>query len=148
MNLNKTYFIAEAGVNHNGDKAMAIKLIEEAAMAGANAIKFQTFNAKKIVDYLMSQKLVKEVYWPGLKSHPNHKIAKKQMRDFGGMVSFKLKKNSFSDAKKFLSNLKVFTLAESLGGVESLISHPFSMTHASLSDELKAKNKITLFSVS
>ena len=54
------------------------------------------FNAKKIVDYLMSQKLVKEVYWPGLKSHPNHKIAKKQMRDFGGMVSFKLKKNSFS----------------------------------------------------
>tara|TARA_Y100001933_G_scaffold53647_1_gene52895 strand:- start:851 stop:2002 length:1152 start_codon:yes stop_codon:yes gene_type:complete len=101
------------------------------------------FNAKKIVDYLMSQKLVKEIYWPGLKSHPNHKIAKKQMRDFGGMVSFKLKKNSFSYAKKFLSNLKVFTLAESLGGVESLISHPFSMTHASLSDELKAKNKIT-----
>ena len=101
------------------------------------------FNAKKIALFLSSHKMVKEVFWPGLKTHPNHKIAKKQMRDFGGMVAFKLKKNSFSLAKKFLSNLKIFTLAESLGGVESLISHPSSMTHASLSKELKIKNKIT-----
>ena len=100
-------------------------------------------NAKKIALFLSSHKMVKEVFWPGLKTHPNHKIAKKQMRNFGGMVSFKLKKNSFSTAKKFLSNLKIFTLAESLGGVESLISHPSSMTHASLSKELKLKNKIT-----
>ena len=101
------------------------------------------FNAKKIAFFLSSHKMVSEVFWPGLKTHPNHKIAKKQMRDFGGMVSFKLKMNSFNVAKKFLSNLKIFTLAESLGGVESLISHPSSMTHASLSKELKAKNKIT-----
>ncbi len=101
------------------------------------------FNAKKIALFLSSHKMVKEVFWPGLKTHPNHRVAKKQMRDFGGMVAFKLKKNSFSLAKKFLSNLKIFTLAESLGGVESLISHPSSMTHASLSKELKIKNKIT-----
>tara|TARA_B100000579_G_C22829742_1_gene855252 strand:- start:2149 stop:2553 length:405 start_codon:yes stop_codon:yes gene_type:complete len=100
-------------------------------------------NAKKIALFLSSHKMVKEVFWPGLKTHPNHKIAKKQMRNFGGMVSFKLKKNSFAIAKKFLANLKIFTLAESLGGVESLISHPSSMTHASLSAELKKKNQIT-----
>ena len=101
------------------------------------------YNAKKIAEFLTNHKMVEKVFWPGLKSHPNHKIAKKQMRDFGGMVSFKLKKNSLSLAKKFLSNLKLFTLAESLGGVESLISHPSSMTHASLSRDLKEKNNIT-----
>ncbi len=102
------------------------------------------YNAKKIAMFLSSHKMVKKVFWPGLKTHPHHKIAKKQMKDFGGMVSFKLKKESFKLSKKFLSNLKIFTLAESLGGVESLISHPFSMTHASLSEELKKKNKISL----
>ena len=101
------------------------------------------YNAKKIAEFLTNHKMVEKVFWPGLKSHPNHKIAKKQMRDFGGMISFKLKKNSLSLAKKFLSNLKLFTLAESLGGVESLISHPSSMTHASLSRDLKEKNNIT-----
>ena len=101
------------------------------------------YNAKKIAEFLTNHKMVEKVFWPGLKSHPNHKIAKKQMRDFGGMISFKLKKNSLSLAKKFLSNLKLFTLAESLGGVESLISHPSSMTHASLSSDLKEKNNIT-----
>ncbi len=101
------------------------------------------YNAKKIAEFLTNHKMVEKVFWPGLKSHPNHKIAKKQMRDFGGMISFKLKKNSLSLAKKFLSNLKLFTLAESLGGVESLISHPSSMTHASLSNDLKEKNNIT-----
>ena len=101
------------------------------------------FNAKKIALFLSSHKMVKEVFWPGLKTHPNHRVAKKQMKDFGGMVSFKLKQNNFGIVKKFLSNLKIFTLAESLGGVESLISHPSSMTHASLSAELKLKNKIT-----
>ena len=97
------------------------------------------YNAKKIAEFLTNHKMVEKVFWPGLKSHPNHKIAKKQMRDFGGMISFKLKKNSLSLSKKFLSNLKLFTLAESLGGVESLISHPSSMTHASLSSDLKEK---------
>ena len=100
-------------------------------------------NAKEIVKYLVKNKHIEKVYWPGLKTHPNHKTAKKQMKDFGGMVSFQLKKNNFKQATKFLSNLKLFKLAESLGGVESLISHPYSMTHASLSNEQKNLNSIT-----
>jgi len=100
-------------------------------------------NAKEIVKFLSKNKLVQEIYWPGLKSHPNHKIAKKQMNNFGGMISFQFKKNDFKLTKRFLSKLKLFKLAESLGGVESLISHPFSMTHASLSEKQKKLNKIT-----
>jgi len=100
-------------------------------------------NAKEIVKYLVKNEHIEKVYWPGLKTHPNHKTAKKQMKDFGGMVSFQLKKNNFKQATKFLSNLKLFKLAESLGGVESLISHPYSMTHASLSNEQKNLNSIT-----
>jgi len=100
-------------------------------------------NAKEIVKFLAKNKMVKDIYWPGLKSHPNHKIAKKQMSGFGGMVSFQFKKNDFKLTKKFLSKLKLFKLAESLGGVEYLISHPFSMTHASLSDKQKEINNIT-----
>ena len=100
-------------------------------------------NAKKIVNFLVNNKHIEKVYWPGLKNHPNHKIAKMQMRDFGGMVSFELKKNNLKQATSLLSNLKLFKLAESLGGVESLISHPYSMTHASLSKEQKKINNIT-----
>ena len=100
-------------------------------------------NAKEIVKFLSNNQMIEKVYWPGLKSHPNHEVAKKQMNDFGGMVSFQFKKNNFKLTTKFLSNLKLFKLAESLGGVESLISHPFSMTHASLSKEQKKINNIT-----
>lgn len=89
-------------------------------------------NAKKVADFLMGHRKVSKVYFPGLKSHPGHAIAKKQMRNFGGMVSFDLKNNKLSSARKVMSNTKLFALAESLGGVESLIGHPASMTHASI----------------
>lgn len=96
-------------------------------------------NAKKIAEFLKGHKKISKVYYPGFKTHPNHKIAKKQMNNFGGMVSFDLKKNTFASAKKVLSGTKLFALAESLGGVESLIGHPASMTHASIpkADRLK-----------
>lgn len=100
-------------------------------------------NAKKVARFLVSHSKVNNVYYPGFKDHPGHKIAKRQMRDFGGMVSFDLKSNAFSDAKKVLSNTKLFTLAESLGGVESLIGHPASMTHASIPKEERLKIGLT-----
>lgn len=89
-------------------------------------------NAKAIAGFLVQHPSVNQVYWPGLTSHPNHDIAKRQMKDFGGMVSFSMKGDNLNDAIKFLEQLKVFTLAESLGGVESLAGHPASMTHASI----------------
>ncbi len=89
-------------------------------------------NAKAIAEFLVQHPNVNQVYWPGLTSHPNHEIAKRQMKDFGGMVSFSIKGDNLNDAIKFLEQLKVFTLAESLGGVESLAGHPASMTHASI----------------
>jgi cystathionine beta-lyase len=92
-------------------------------------------NAKIVAEYLESHPKVEKVYWPGLRGHPNHDIASKQMKDFGGMVSFTTKGNSREDAIIFLEQLKVFTLAESLGGVESLAGHPVTMTHASIPKE-------------
>lgn len=89
-------------------------------------------NAKEIAHFLKSQPKVDQVYWPGFASHVNHEVAKRQMKDFGGMVSFSLKGNLKEDSFQLLSNLKVFSLAESLGGVESLASHPVSMSHASV----------------
>jgi len=89
-------------------------------------------NGKAVAEYLVKHPKIENVYWPGLKSHPNHEIAKAQMKDFGGMVSFTTKGNNYEEAIKIVENLKVFTLAESLGGVESLAGHPASMTHASI----------------
>ncbi len=89
-------------------------------------------NAKHIAKYLVAHPKVGKVFYPGFKDHPNHEVAKKQMNDFGGMVSFDFKDDSFSTAKKVLSNTRLFALAESLGGVESLIGHPASMTHGSI----------------
>ncbi len=89
-------------------------------------------NGKKIALFLQDHPKVDDVYWPGLKSHTNHDIAKKQMTDFGGMVSFNIKGNKLSDAITVVSNMHYFTLAESLGGVESLCGHPASMTHAAI----------------
>ena len=100
-------------------------------------------NAKRIAKYLQSHPRIANVYYPGFKTHPGHKIAKSQMRDFGAMVSFDLKTDTFAQAKKVLSNTKVFTLAESLGGVESLIGHPATMTHASIPKEEREKVKLT-----
>ena len=89
-------------------------------------------NGKAVAEFLKSHPKVETVYWPGFDTHPNHTIAKLQMRNFGGMVSFVTKGNNYDQAIKFVENLKVFTLAESLGGVESLCGHPASMTHASI----------------
>jgi cystathionine beta-lyase/cystathionine gamma-synthase len=80
------------------------------------------------------------VYWPGFSDHPNHAIAKSQMRDFGGMLSFELKNDSMENAKKLMESVELFSLAESLGGVESLINNPASMTHASIPKEERIKN--------
>ena len=89
-------------------------------------------NGKTIAHYLRNHPKVGKVYWPGFEDHPNHDIAKKQMRDFGGMMSFILKDDSLDAAKRFLTGTHLFSLAESLGGVESLVNHPASMTHASI----------------
>ena len=90
------------------------------------------FNGRKIAEYLKSHPKIDKVYWPGYPDHPNHAIAKKQMRDFGGMISFTLKNATLDQTFKLASSFKVFSLAESLGGVESLINHPATMTHASI----------------
>ncbi len=92
-------------------------------------------NGKAVAHFLKNHPKVEKVYWPGFQDHPNHRIAKAQMKDFGGMVSFSTKEGSCESAIQILENLKVFTLAESLGGVESLAGHPASMTHASVPKE-------------
>ncbi|MDZ7757922.1 cystathionine gamma-synthase [Rhodohalobacter sp.] len=96
-------------------------------------------NAKKIASHLIEHAKVGEVFYPGLDSHPQHKIAAKQMDDFGAMVSFSLKDDSIEKASEFMSKTGIFTLAESLGGVESLISHPASMTHGSIPKDVREK---------
>jgi cystathionine beta-lyase len=100
-------------------------------------------NAKKIADFLNSHPKVEKVYWPGLVNHKSHEIAKKQMNDFGGMISFTSKNNDYNKTIKILQKLKIFTLAESLGGVESLSGHPASMTHASIPKKEREKSGVT-----
>jgi cystathionine beta-lyase/cystathionine gamma-synthase len=95
-------------------------------------------NAQAVAEFLEGHKKIKRVYFPGLKSHPQHELAKKQMSGFSGMVSFDLN-GTYDDVVRFLKNLKVFALAESLGGVESLVNHPEKMTHASVPEELRKK---------
>ena len=101
------------------------------------------YNGKKIAEYLRSHPKVGKVYWPGFTDHPNHLIAKKQMKDFGGMLSFTLKDDRLENAIAFMENVQLFSLAESLGGVESLINHPASMTHASIPKEERIKNGLS-----
>jgi cystathionine beta-lyase len=96
-------------------------------------------NGAKIANWLRSNQKVDKVFWCGFTDHPNHDIAKKQMRDFGGMMSFTLKDDSMEAANRVLSGTRLFALAESLGGVESLIGHPASMTHASIPIEERLK---------
>ena len=100
-------------------------------------------NGKKIAEFLRNHPKVGKVYWPGFPDHHNHAIAKKQMRDFGGMMSFELKGDKLENAVKLMESVKLFSLAESLGGVESLINHPASMTHASIPKEERMKNGLT-----
>ena len=107
-------------------------------------------NGEKLANYLKNHPKVDEVFWPGFTTHKNHEVAKKQMRGFGGMISFSLKGDKIEDALATLKNFKLFCLAESLGGVESLCGHPSSMTHASIPKEerLKAGLKDTLIRLS
>lgn len=100
-------------------------------------------NGEKVAHYLRNHSRVGKVYWCGFEDHPNYEIAKRQMRGFGGMLSFTLKDESIEAANKVLSSTKIFALAESLGGVESLINHPASMTHASIPREERLKNGLT-----
>lgn len=100
-------------------------------------------NGEAIAKYLEKHPKIARVYWPGFPTHPNHDIAKRQMDGFGGMISFVTKKGDLADARRIVSALKVFTLAESLGGVESLAGHPASMTHASIPKEEREKSGVT-----
>jgi cystathionine gamma-lyase len=96
-------------------------------------------NGKIIAEYLKNHPKVEKVYWPGFESHPNHEFGIKQMKNFGGMISFTLKGNSKEDAFKIMGKFKYFALAESLGGVESMVNHPATMTHASVPFEDRQK---------
>src|SRR5262249_43812501 len=100
-------------------------------------------NGRAIANWLRNNSRVGKVYWPGFEDSPGYAIAKKQMRDFGGMLSFTLKDDSIETARRVLCSTKLFSLAESLGGVESLINHPASMTHASIPQEERIRNGLT-----
>ncbi|MBL4624932.1 MAG: PLP-dependent transferase, partial [Flavobacteriales bacterium] len=99
-------------------------------------------NGEQIAKWLVNHPKVDKVYWPGFESHPNHEIAKKQMRGFGGVISFTLKGNDLQESHDIVSKVKIFCLAESLGGVESLIGHPATMTHASIPKEEREKSGV------
>jgi cystathionine beta-lyase len=100
-------------------------------------------NGKKTAEFLKSHPKIGKVYWPGFGDHPNHHIAKKQMHDFGGMLSFTLQTDTVENATTFMESVQLFSLAESLGGVESLVNHPASMTHASIPAEERIKNGLS-----
>ncbi len=99
-------------------------------------------NGKKVAEFLTGHPKIEKVYWPGFEDHPNHEVAKAQMKDFGGMISFVTKGNDYNEAIKIVESMKIFTLAESLGGVESLSGHPASMTHASIPKEEREKTGV------
>lgn len=99
-------------------------------------------NAEKVAKYLRQHPKVGKVHWPGFEDHPNHEVAKSQMRGFGGMVSFSLKGDKLEDAVALMKKTKLFSLAESLGGVESLIGHPATMTHAAIPNEERQKTGV------
>ena len=99
-------------------------------------------NAEAVAHFLSGHPKIEKVFWPGFKDHPNHEIAGDQMKDFGGMLSFITKGNDYKEAVRIVENLKIFTLAESLGGVESLAGHPASMTHASIPKEERERSGV------
>lgn len=99
-------------------------------------------NGALIANFLKGHSKIDKVYWPGFETHPNHEIAKAQMKDFGGMISFTLKGNKLEDALEIVKKVELFALAESLGGVESLIGHPATMTHASIPKEVREQSGV------
>lgn len=137
---NKLYFIqnASGGIAGPMDSFLVLRGIKTLHLR----MQRHSENGRAVAKFLSQHPKVEKVYWPGLENHPNHEIAKKQMKDFGGMVSFTTKGNSYEDAIKFTEKVNVFTLAESLGGVESLAGHPASMTHASIPKEEREKTGV------
>ena len=99
-------------------------------------------NGEKVARFLETHPKIDKVYWPGFESHPNHEVAKRQMRGFGGMISFNLKGNQLEDALSIVKKVEIFALAESLGGVESLIGHPATMTHASIPKDVREQSGV------
>ena len=99
-------------------------------------------NGEKVARFLASHPKIDKVYWPGFETHPNHEVAKRQMRGFGGMISFNLKGNQLEDALSIVKKVEIFALAESLGGVESLIGHPATMTHASIPKDVREQSGV------
>ncbi len=137
----KLHFIqfASGGILGPHDSYLVLRGIKTLALR----MQRHSENGLEVAKYLQNHPAVEKVYYPGLESHPQYDLAAKQMREPGGMVSFTFKSGKKEDAIKFLENLKVFTLAESLGGVESLANHPTLMTHASIPAELRAELGIT-----
>ena len=111
-------------------------MISPARMWVAHAVSRDEKNAMEIASYLEKHPKVEKVVYPGLKSHPQHDLAKRQMKGFGGMITFFIK-GGIKESRSFLENVKLFALAESLGGVESLVDHPAIMTHASIPKEVR-----------
>jgi cystathionine beta-lyase len=99
-------------------------------------------NGSLVANFLKGHSKIDKVYWPGFETHPNHEVAKEQMKDFGGMISFTLKGNKLEDALEIVKKVELFALAESLGGVESLIGHPATMTHASIPKEVREQSGV------
>ena len=99
-------------------------------------------NGEKVARFLATHPKIDKVYWPGIETHPNHEVAKRQMRGFGGMISFNLKGNQLEDALSIVKKVEIFALAESLGGVESLIGHPATMTHASIPKDVREQSGV------
>lgn len=137
----KLHFIqfASGGILGPHDSYLVLRGIKTLALR----MQRHSDNGMEIAKYLESHPLVDKVIYPGLESHPQYELAKSQMKEFGGMVSFTFKSGKKEDAIKFLEKVKVFTLAESLGGVESLANHPSLMTHASIPAEKRAELGIT-----
>lgn len=137
----KLHFIqfASGGILGPHDSYLVLRGIKTLALR----VQRHSENGMAVAKYLESHPAVAQVIYPGLESHPQYELAKSQMKDFGGMVSFSFKSGQKEDAIKFLEKLKVFTLAESLGGVESLANHPALMTHASIPAEKREELGIT-----
>lgn len=137
----KLHFIqfASGGILGPHDSYLVLRGIKTLALR----VQRHSENGQKIAEYLQNHPKVDQVFYPNLASNPQLELAKKQMKTFGGMISFTFKSGKKEDSIKFLENLKVFTLAESLGGVESLANHPALMTHASIPAEKRAELGIT-----
>ena len=137
----KLHFIqfASGGILGPHDAYLVLRGIKTLALR----VQRHSENGLAVAKYLENHQAVAQVFYPGLESHPQFELAKKQMKDFGGMVSFTFKSGKKEDSIKFLEKVKIFTLAESLGGVESLANHPALMTHASIPAEKRAELGIT-----